>query len=95
MEMNVFDRDFDLVYNALEFINKSVDYNRKFEMNFVDSSTCLALNIYRYDKRLFTFLFNKGNNPLAVFPENENDFWTIKVNDNLKDTLVELLNGIK
>lgn len=93
MEKNVFDRDFDIVYNALEFINKSVDYNRKYEMKFVDSSSCLALNIFKDDKRLYTFLYHKGNNPLAVFPENENDFWTIKVNDNLKDTLIALLNG--
>ena len=93
MEMNVFDRDFDIVYNALEFINKSVDCNRRFNLDFSDSKECISLNIFKDDKRIFTFLFRKGNNPLAVFPENENDFWTIKVNDNLKDTLVELLNG--
>ena len=42
--------------------------------------------------KVFSFSYSFGDNPIGIFPVDENDFWTIKVSDSLEHKLREILD---
>lgn len=96
---NTFQRDFDIVGDA--FLN--IFYDPKYRQVFlmiadVGTGDLNKLDfIEKTDKqelgaKVFSFSYSFGNNPLGIFPADENNFWTIKVTDSLEYKLREILD---
>lgn len=96
---NTLQRDFDIVGDAFMNIFYDTKYRQVFEMN-ADVGTG-ALNMLEIREKtdgqelgakVFSFSYSFGDNPLGIFPADENNFWTIKVSDNLEQKLREILD---
>lgn len=96
---NTLQRDFDIVGNAFMSIFNDSKYCKVFEMNAnVGTGDLNKLEIREktdgkeLGAKVFSFTYSFGDNPLGIFPADENNFWTIKVSDNLEDKLREILD---
>lgn len=96
---NTFQRDFDIVGDAFMNIFYDPKYRKVFEMNAdVGSGDLNKLEIrektdgQELGAKVFSFSYSFGDNPLGIFPADENNFWTIKVSDNLEHKLREILD---
>lgn len=96
---NTLQRDFDIVSDAFMNIFNDSKYRKVFEMNAnVGTSDLNKLDIrektdgQELGAKVFSFTYSFGDNPIGIFPADENDFWTIKVSDNLEDKLREILD---
>ncbi len=96
---NTLQRDFDIVGDAFMNIFNDSEYRKVFEMNAnVGTSDLNKLEIRKktdeqeLGAKVFSFTYSFGDNPLGIFPADENNFWTIKVSDNLEDKLREILD---
>ena len=96
---NTFQRDFDIVGDAFMNIFYDPKYRAVFEMNAdVGTGDLNKLEIrektdgQELGAKVFSFSYSFGDNPLGIFPADENNFWTIKVSDNLEHRLREILD---
>ena len=96
---NAFQRDFGIVSNAFMNIFYDPEYRKMFEMNTTVGSGDLNLLEVRekadgqeLGAKVFSFTYSFGDNPIGIFPADENDFWTIKVSDSLEHKLREILD---
>lgn len=96
---NTLQRDFDIVGDAFMNIFNDSNYRKVFEMNAnVGTGNLNKLEIrektneQELGAKVFSFTYSFGDNPLGIFPADENNFWTIKVSDNLEDKLREILD---
>ena len=96
---NAFQRDFGIVSNAFMNIFNDSKYRKVFEMNTnVGTGNLNKLEIrektdeQELGAKVFSFTYSFGDNPIGIFPADENDFWTIKVSDNLEAKLREILD---
>ena len=96
---NTLQRDFDIVGDAFMNIFNDSKYRKVFEMN-ANVGTGNLNNLEIREKtaeqelgaKVFSFTYSFGDNPIGIFPADENNFWTIKVSDNLEDKLREILD---
>ena len=96
---NTFQRDFDIVGDAFMNIFYDPKYHQVFEMNAdVGTGDLNKLEIrektdgQELGAKVFSFSYSFGDNPLGIFPADENNFWTIKVSDNTEQKLREILD---
>jgi len=96
---NTFQRDFDIVGDAFMNIFYDPKYRKVFEMSAdVGMGDLNKLEIrektdgQELGAKVFSFSYSFGDNPLGIFPADENNFWTIKVSDNLEHKLREILD---
>lgn len=96
---NTLQRDFDIVGDAFMNIFYDHKYRKVFEMNVdVGMGDLNKLEIrektdgQELGAKVFSFSYSFGDNPLGIFPADENNFWTIKVSDNLEQKLREILD---
>lgn len=96
---NTFQRDFDIVGDAFMNIFYDPKYRKVFEMSAdVGTGDLNKLEIrektdgQELGAKVFSFSYSFGDNPLGIFPADENNFWTIKVSDNLEHKLREILD---
>ena len=96
---NTFQRDFDIVGDAFVNIFYDPKYRKVFEMSAdVGMGDLNKLEIrektdgQELGAKVFSFSYSFGDNPLGIFPADENNFWTIKVSDNLEHKLREILD---
>lgn len=96
---NTFQRDFDIVGDAFMNIFYDPKYRQVFEMNAdVGTGDLNKLEIrektdgQELGAKVFSFSYSFGDNPLGIFPADENNFWTIKVSDNIEHKLREILD---
>ena len=96
---NAFQRDFGIVSNAFMNIFNDSKYRKVFEMNTnVGTGNLNKLEIrektdgQELGAKVFSFSYSFGDNPIGIFPVDENNFCTIKVSDNLEDKLREILD---
>lgn len=96
---NTFQRDFDIVGDAFMNIFYDPKYRKMFEMNAdIGTGDLNKLEIrektdgQELGPKVFSFTYSFGDNPLGIFPADENNFWTIKVSDNVEQKLRELLD---
>lgn len=96
---NAFQRDFDIVSNAFMNIFYDPVYRQVYEMNAdVGTGDFNKLEIrektdgQELGAKAFSFSYSFGDNPIGIFPADENDFWTIKVSDGLEHKLREILD---
>lgn len=96
---NTFQRDFAIVSNAFMNIFCDPVYRQVYEMN-VDVGTGDFNRLEIREKtdgrelgvKVFSFSYFFGDNPIGIFPVDENDFWTIKVTDGIEHKLREILD---
>ena len=96
---NTLQRDFDIVGDAFMSIFNDSKYRKVFEMN-VNAGTGDFNKLEIREKtdgqelgaKAFSFSYSFGDNPIGIFPADENDFWTIKVSDGLEHKLREILD---
>ena len=96
---NAFQRDFAIVSKAFMNIFYDPVYRQAYDMNAdVGTGDFNKLDIREKTDgqelcaKVFSFTYSFGDNPLGIFPADENNFWTIKVLDNLEDKLREILD---
>lgn len=96
---NTFQRDFDIVGDAFMNIFYDPKYRKMFEMNATVGSGDLNWLEVRektdgqaLGAKVFSFTYSFGDNPVGIFPADENNFWTIKVSEGLENKLREILD---
>ena len=96
---NAFQRDFGIVSNAFMSIFCDPVYRQVYEMKAdVETGDFNKLEIrektdgQELGAKVFSFSYSFGDNPIGIFPVDENDFWTIKVSDSLEHKLREILD---
>ena len=96
---NTLQRDFDIVGDTFMSIFNDSKYRKVFEMNAnVGTGDLNKLEIrektdgHELGVKVFYFTYSFGDNPLGIFPDDENNFWTIKVSDSLEHKLREILD---